>query len=208
MNVNSTYVKSAIETLNLIRHLLNYLKINNATNKLPELLSQIEAKASANVGIVLGDKLGIDIPILDEEGDSPKNWEGIRDMAILAKREFLLLDDEQKFNQFLKTTSSRLSHLIGSPQPTTGKLVQKSDKKTSTEVLLEDLKKHKTVPPIPSNIQKKKSKEKASIKKPPLVTTMLLESYREDFITEEDDLLAKTIQKALKLLQDEDRGQP
>ena len=62
-------------------------------------------------------------------------------MAILAKRQFILLEDEKKFNQFLKTTSSRLSPLIGAPQPITGKFAQKTDRKTSTEVLLEELKK-------------------------------------------------------------------
>ncbi|UCG90554.1 MAG: hypothetical protein JSU57_02160 [Candidatus Heimdallarchaeota archaeon] len=112
MSIDLTYIKSAVETLELIQRINNYLKENQKVNELPDFLSQIESKGEARVKSSLGQTLGIDIPIADQEGKPTKYWEGVRDMARLAKKQFLTLKDDQKFTQFLRNTSASLSARI------------------------------------------------------------------------------------------------
>ena len=112
MSVDITYIKSAIETLNLIQRLFTHSVETQTMDKLPDFISQIESKADARVSSALGAQLGIDIPVADQEGKSPKYWEGVRDMAQLAKKQFFSLKDNQKFTQFLQTTSASLSARI------------------------------------------------------------------------------------------------
>ncbi|MFX1518181.1 MAG: hypothetical protein ACFFC6_17935 [Promethearchaeota archaeon] len=112
MSVDITYIKSAIETLNLIQRLFTHSVETQTMDKLPGFISQIESKADARVSSALGAQLGIDIPVADQEGKSPKYWEGVRDMAQLAKKQFFTLKDNQKFTQFLQNTSASLSARI------------------------------------------------------------------------------------------------
>ncbi|MFX1282311.1 MAG: hypothetical protein ACFFB5_01595 [Promethearchaeota archaeon] len=109
MSIDPTYIKSAVETLELIQRINNYLKENQKANELPNFLSQIESKGEARVRSSLGQTLGIDIPLADQEGKPTKYWEGVRDMARLAKKQFLTLNDDHKFTQFLRNTSASLS---------------------------------------------------------------------------------------------------
>ena len=112
MSVDITYIKSAIETLDLIQQLFAHLRETQATKKLNDFLAQIESKAVARISSSLGQKLGIDIPVADQEGKSSQYWKGVRDMAKLAKKQFLTFKDDQKFTQFLKNTQDKLSARI------------------------------------------------------------------------------------------------
>ncbi|MHA1974632.1 MAG: hypothetical protein ACTSW1_16650 [Candidatus Hodarchaeales archaeon] len=113
MSIDPIYIKSAIESLDLIQHLLKYLMENNSTAKLVDFLNQIEAKADARVSSSLGQTLGINIPVADQEGKSPKYWEGVRDMARLAIKQWDYLNkDPASFSSFLTNTSSSLRSRI------------------------------------------------------------------------------------------------
>ena len=110
MSIDPAYIKSAIETLELIQHLYNYLTENQKVNELPNFLSQIESKGDARVRSSLGQTLGIDIPVADQEGKPTKYWEGVRDMAKLAHKQWI--QDPNKFIQFLVKTKGNLSTRI------------------------------------------------------------------------------------------------
>ena len=112
MSIDPAYIKSAIETLELIQHLYNHLKENQKDNELPNFLSQIESKGDARVQSSLGQTLGIDIPVADQEGKPTKFWEGVRDMAKLAHKQWLALKNPIKFIQFLGDTRGSLSTRI------------------------------------------------------------------------------------------------
>ncbi|MFX0085618.1 MAG: hypothetical protein ACFFAU_08085 [Candidatus Hodarchaeota archaeon] len=112
MSVDITYIKSAIETLDLIQQLFAHLREQQTTDKLNDFLAQIESKAVARISSSLGQKLGIDIPVADQEGKSSQYWKGVRDMAKLAKKQFLAVNNEQKFIQFLSNTQNTLSARI------------------------------------------------------------------------------------------------
>ncbi|NHJ02035.1 MAG: hypothetical protein EAX86_07800 [Candidatus Heimdallarchaeota archaeon] len=122
MSIDPTYIKSAVETLELIQQLYNHLKkTGKISSKLAEYLTQIESKAVARIGSPLGRNLGMDIPVEDQEGKSPKYWEGVRDMAKLAKKQYLVLKEEQKFISFLNSTNMKLSSQIA-PKDTSSPL--------------------------------------------------------------------------------------
>ncbi|MHA2305670.1 MAG: hypothetical protein ACXACU_09770 [Candidatus Hodarchaeales archaeon] len=112
MSIDITYIKSAIETLDLIQQLFANLRESQTTNQLNDFLSQIESKAVARISSSLGQKLGISIPVADQEGKSSQYWKGVRDMAKLAKKQFLAFKNDQKFTQFLVTTQNALSAKI------------------------------------------------------------------------------------------------
>ncbi len=112
MSVDITYIKSAIETLDLIQQLFAHLKESQATTKFNDFLAQIESKAVARISSSLGQKLGIDIPVADQEGKSSQYWKGVRDMAKLAKKQFSAFKDDQKFTRFLGITQDKLSARI------------------------------------------------------------------------------------------------
>ena len=57
MSVDITYIKSAIETLDLIQQLFAHLRETQATKKLNDFLAQIESKAVARISSSLGQKL-------------------------------------------------------------------------------------------------------------------------------------------------------
>ncbi len=112
MSIDIPYVKSAIETLDLIQQLFTHLRESKTTNKVNDFLSQIESKAVARISSSLGQQLGINIPVADQEGKSSQYWKGVRDMAKLSKKQFLAFKDDQKFNQFLTMTKNTLSAKI------------------------------------------------------------------------------------------------
>ncbi|GAG75585.1 unnamed protein product, partial [marine sediment metagenome] len=101
MSIDITYVKSAIETLNLIQQLFTHLRESQTTNRINDILSQIESKAVARISSSLGQQLGISIPVADQEGKPSQYWKGVRDMAKLSKKQFMAFKDDLKFNQFL-----------------------------------------------------------------------------------------------------------
>ncbi len=112
MSIDITYVKSAIETLDLIQQLFTHLRESRTTNKVNDFLSQIESKAVARISSSLGQQLGINVPVADQEGKSSQYWKGVRDMAKLSKKQFLAFKDDLKFNQFLTMTKNTLSAKI------------------------------------------------------------------------------------------------
>ena len=67
MTVDPTYINAAIETLELIHQLYNFLKENQKVNELSNHLSQIEVKANARIGSSLGRTLDINIHFNDQE---------------------------------------------------------------------------------------------------------------------------------------------
>jgi len=114
MSIDPTYIKAAIETLDLIHRLLKNLSETQTINKLNDFLSQIEAKADARVASSLGQTLGIDLPVADREGKSPKFWEGVRDMARLAIKQWdTHKKNPESFSSFLSNTGNSLKGKMG-----------------------------------------------------------------------------------------------
>ncbi|WP_455142479.1 hypothetical protein [Candidatus Hodarchaeum mangrovi] len=114
MSIDPTYIKAAIETLDLIHRLLKNLSETQTINKLNDFLSQIEAKADARVSSSLGQSLGIDLPVADREGKSPKFWEGVRDMARLVIKQWTVhKKNPETFSSFLSNTGNNLKGRIG-----------------------------------------------------------------------------------------------
>ncbi|MHA1946545.1 MAG: hypothetical protein ACW97W_10605, partial [Candidatus Hodarchaeales archaeon] len=112
MSIDKVYIEAAIETLDLCHQLINYLHENQQTEKISEYISQIQTKADARISSSLGQSLGISIPV-DQEGKPTKYWEGVRDTAKLAKKQWMNTPDLQKFLLFLSSTKTNLSKRIG-----------------------------------------------------------------------------------------------
>ncbi|MCK4848294.1 MAG: hypothetical protein KAT16_04655 [Candidatus Heimdallarchaeota archaeon] len=112
MSIDKTYIEAAIETLDLIHQLSNYLQENQQKEKISEFISQIQTKADARISSSLGQRLGIQIPV-DQEGKPTKYWEGVRDTAKLAQKQWVTTQDLQKLLPFLNSTRSNLAKRIG-----------------------------------------------------------------------------------------------
>ena len=112
MSIDKVYIEAAIETLDLCHQLVNYLQENQQTEKLSDFISQIQTKADARISSSLGQRLGIQIPV-DQEGKPTKYWEGVRDTAKLAKKQWMTAQDLQRFLPFLSATKTNLSKRIG-----------------------------------------------------------------------------------------------
>jgi hypothetical protein len=112
MSIDKVYIEAAIETLDLCHQLINYLQENQQIEKISEYISQIQTKADARISSSLGQSLGISIPV-DQEGKPTKYWEGVRDTAKLANKQWMNTPDLQKFLLFLSTTKTNLSKRIG-----------------------------------------------------------------------------------------------
>jgi outer membrane biosynthesis protein TonB len=108
MSFDPVYINSAIETLELVQQLYNYLNSNNKIQELTDYISQIENKANARITSSLGKTLGMDIPVADQEGKPTEYWKGVRDMAKLASKKWVELQDAPRFLSFLNQTSSSL----------------------------------------------------------------------------------------------------
>ena len=112
MSIDKVYIEAAIETLDLCYQLINYLHENQQTEKISEYISQIQTKADARISSSLGQRLGIQIPV-DQEGKPTKYWEGVRDTAKLAQKQWVTTQDLQKFLPFLSSTKTNLAKRIG-----------------------------------------------------------------------------------------------
>ena len=112
MSIDPVYIKSAIETLELIQQLYNYLKDNQKMVELPDYVKQIESKANARISSPLSQQLGMNIPVADQEGKPTEYWKGVRDMARIATKQWGGPQDDQKFIAFLVSTSNSLSARI------------------------------------------------------------------------------------------------
>jgi len=112
MSIDKIYIEAAIETLDLNNQLINYLNENQQTDKMSQYISQIQTKADARISSSLGQSLGIQIPV-DQEGKPTKYWEGVRDTAKLAKKQWTATQDLQKFLAFLSSTRTNLAKRIG-----------------------------------------------------------------------------------------------
>ena len=112
MSIDKVYIEAAIETLDLCYQLINYLHENQQTEKMSEYVSQIQTKADARISSSLGQRLGIQIPV-DQEGKPTKYWEGVRDTAKLAQKQWVTTQDLQKFLPFVSSTKANLAKRIG-----------------------------------------------------------------------------------------------
>ncbi|MHA1543037.1 MAG: hypothetical protein ACTSQH_08685 [Candidatus Hodarchaeales archaeon] len=112
MSIDREYIEAAIETLDLCYQLINYLHENQQTEKISEYISQIQTKADARISSSLGQRLGIQIPV-DQEGKPTKYWEGVRDTAKLAQKQWVTTQDLQKFLPFVSSTKTNLAKRIG-----------------------------------------------------------------------------------------------
>jgi hypothetical protein len=112
MSIEKIYIEAAIETLDLNHQLINYLHENQQTEKMSQYISQIQTKADARISSSLGQSLGIQIPV-DQEGKPTKYWEGVRDTAKLAKKQWTTSQDLQQFLSFLTSTRNNLAKRIG-----------------------------------------------------------------------------------------------
>ena len=112
MSIDKIYIEAAIETLDLNHQLINYLHENQQTDKMSQYISQIQTKADARISSSLGQSLGIQIPV-DQEGKPTKYWEGVRDTAKLAKKQWTTTQDLQQFLSFLTSTRTNLAKRIG-----------------------------------------------------------------------------------------------
>lgn len=114
MSFDPIYIKSAIESLELILHLFKYLSADQKMNEFSDYLALIELKANTKISSLLGQQSGLNIPIADQEGKQTDYWEGIRDMAKLSIKQWDALQDAQQFVMFLKNTRDSLSRRITS----------------------------------------------------------------------------------------------
>ena len=103
----TAYIKSAIETLELVQQLLA-----RNVNSLVSFTAQIESKATARIKSSLAETLGMDIPVADQEGKSADYWKGVRDMARLAQKRWQADQNPTTFQQFLANTQASLSARI------------------------------------------------------------------------------------------------
>ena len=104
------YLKSAIETIDLVKNLTIYIKETPTVNKeITSFLREIFEKAEARISSSsLGkDLLDIDIKTADTKGKSPNYWMGVRDTANLVMKKRSALSDGD-FNVFLSQTKQRL----------------------------------------------------------------------------------------------------
>ena len=100
MSIDRVYIEAAIETLDLVHQITNHLQSNQQTGEMNSFFSQIQTKADAKISSSLGQTLGISIPV-DQEGKSTKYWEGVRDTAKLATKQWQALKEIPKFLSFL-----------------------------------------------------------------------------------------------------------
>ena len=121
MSIDKVYIEAAIETLDLNNQLINYLHENQQTEKMSQYISQIQTKADARISSSLGQSLGIQIPV-DQEGKPTKYWEGVRDTAKLAKKQWTTTQDLQQFLSFLTSTRNNLAKRIGVEDSSTNPL--------------------------------------------------------------------------------------
>ncbi|MHA2054850.1 MAG: hypothetical protein ACW99F_14785 [Candidatus Hodarchaeales archaeon] len=110
--IDNDYIYSAIETLDLVLQIANHLHSTQQTPKMNDFLSQIQTKADSKISSSLGKTLGIELPV-DQEGKSPKYWEGVRDMARLSIKKWVGLNDIQKYLAFLTGTKANLAAKVG-----------------------------------------------------------------------------------------------
>jgi hypothetical protein len=108
MSFDPIYINSAIETLELVQQLYDYLNSNNKIRELTDYISQIENKANARITSSLGKTLGMDIPVADQEGKPTEYWKGVRDMAKMASKQWTTLQNAPRFLSFLNKTSNSL----------------------------------------------------------------------------------------------------
>lgn len=109
MQLDPIYLKSAIETIDLVKNLMIFIKETPTVNKdLNGFLKEIFEKADSRISSSsLGKDLGINIEIADTKGKTPSYWKGVRDTANLVMKKRSALSDVD-FNGFLSQTKQRL----------------------------------------------------------------------------------------------------
>ncbi|MHA1976301.1 MAG: hypothetical protein ACW98I_05315 [Candidatus Hodarchaeales archaeon] len=110
--IDKVYIEAAIESLDLVLQIASHLDSTKQTQNMNNFLSQIQSKAESKISSSLGQTLGISLPI-DQEGKSPKYWEGVRDMATLSVKKWSELNDIPKYRAFLSGTKANLSAKVG-----------------------------------------------------------------------------------------------
>jgi hypothetical protein len=112
MSIDRAYIEAAIETLDLVHQIANYLQSEQKTGEMNNFLSQIQTKADAKISSSLGQRLGISIRV-DQEGKTTKYWEGVRDTAKLSMKQWQGLKEIPRYLSFLAGTRSNLAAKIG-----------------------------------------------------------------------------------------------
>ena len=112
MSIDRVYIEAAIETLDLVKQIVNHLHSKQQTGEMNSFISQIQTKADAKISSSLGQSLGISIPV-DQEGKPTKFWEGVRDTAKLSIKQWQSLNEIPRFISFLDGTRSNLAAKIG-----------------------------------------------------------------------------------------------
>ncbi len=110
--IDKIYIEAAIESLDLVLQIASHLHTSQQTHNMNDFLTQIQTKAESKISSALGQRLGISIPV-DQEGQPPKYWEGVRDMAKLSVKKWVELNDIPKYLAFLTGTKGNLEAKIG-----------------------------------------------------------------------------------------------
>ena len=121
MSIDRVYIEAAIETFDLVHQIANYLHSKQETGEMDNFLTQILTKADSKISSALGQRLGISIPV-DQEGKPAKYWEGVRDTAKLAMKQWQSFNEIPKLLSFLEGTRSNLAAKIGIVEATVNPL--------------------------------------------------------------------------------------
>ncbi|MHA1236071.1 MAG: hypothetical protein ACTSQ9_00240 [Candidatus Hodarchaeales archaeon] len=92
------YFKAALETLDLIKRLLEHHTKTQTMDKFSGSLSQIDAKADieckADISANLSRSLGIDLPGMNTDSKPSTYWQGVRDMARIVHKHWIQGDQD------------------------------------------------------------------------------------------------------------------
>lgn len=225
---NPEYFKAALETLDLIKRLLEHHSQTQTTDEFLRSLSQIEARADIEVkknsrfiSTDLSRSLKIDLPDKDIDNEASIPWQGVRDMArIVYKRwnqgnhdfssfQSILLEMEEALIIRMKEIFGE-NILVEKTNPLKD-FLDKEDKDPSAPIPY-----IYNPPPPPAG----KAVAQQRLKIPPIITDSPDENITREEISEdiqqpltdqilkkdedEDTMLSKSLKDALRILRDED----
>lgn len=109
----NTYTKGAFQSLKLIKRVFKHLVEQKKTENFEEILKQLEICKPRSS---LSQKLDLDVNTESTQEES-EYWKGILEMTSLAKKQWLLLQDQHQFEQFLQKSHESLEAKMSKVSP-------------------------------------------------------------------------------------------
>ena len=210
MTLDPSYLVAAKETLDLIIYLCSFLINNQKIPELPTYLSKIEVKANARVSSSLSQTLGINFPLTDPEEKKPaKYWEGVRDMARYAFKQWNQLQD---MNEFVILLENSRVHLLArapreegvSPLEEILRTDEFPDPKTTSVANSEIISIEEKNQEVEEEFNEQTTpQDTLPLDLPPTKPPPAAPSLPEKLLGDNDELLSGTLKEALKILRDE-----